>query len=811
MLHDFKLALRTLSKRPLFAASVIAVMALCIGACTAVFSIFDAVLLAPLPYANAERIVLVWHTVAKDGAGVMGMSAGNYVTYRDRTRSFESVAAVTTRGYNLGTGSEPIRVTCARVSSSLLPMLAIAPAQGRWFTVDDDNDGAPKTIIISHDLWITQFGGNPGLLGTNIYLDKNPYTLVGIMAKPFQFPPEGVRGLEKAACLVPASFTPLELAMPAFNIVTFAKLNPGSGITQANSEANVVAKSILESYPAAVQKELDLRARVVTLHDQTTSSSKAAVLVFSAAVMFLLLIGCANVANLMLVRLQDREREIAIRMALGSTRFALAKQTISECLFLCLCGGAAGIVVAWQLLHGVLALNPGNISRLQDAHLDLRELTFALICALAAGLLVGVLPALRLRTKSLSQALIAAGSRGTSRGVSGIRVRNGLMALETAITLVLLIGSVLLLRSFLRLSSVPPGFNPDRVLTFSVALPEAAYQRPADVERFTDRVLERLRSLPSVTLDAAGSYLPIGQVDHTAITRPDAPAAAAGFKVAAVQTVTPNYAAALGLTPKRGRFLQPSDSRTARPVVVISETMAKLYWPDKDPIGCHFAWIAASGPLNVTVVGVLSDVRQAGLDKDPEPVFYMPMAQAPLPIRNLAFVIKTAATPEAIAQPVRRVLAEADPALPLFAMQPMTELLTHSVARQRFSAFLIALLAGSAIVLAALGIYGVLAYLVNSSAKEIGIRIALGSSTGKIIVMILRQGLSWVGAGLVAGLIAAFALTRFMATLLFGIEGNDLSTFLGMSALLLLMSAAAMVIPARRATRVDPMLSLRQE
>jgi putative ABC transport system permease protein len=784
-------------------------MALSIGACTAVFSIVNAVLIRPLPYPDGERMVVLWHTVARQGAGVIGMSAGNYVSYRDNTRSFETLGAATTRGYNLSTVSAPIRVTCARTTANLLPMLGIPPAAGRWFTASDDKDGAEKTVILSHDLWRTHFAGDPHVLGKTVSLDLNAYTVIGIMPEPFRFPSEGVDGLESPSCIVPASFSATEIAMPAFNIVVFGKLKQGVGVRQAAADTSAVTKSILESYPAAVQKDLDLRSRIVPLREQVTSSGRPTVLILSAAVAFLLLIGCVNVANLALVRLQNREREFAIRTALGSTRFGLVRQTLTECIFLSLCGGVVGMFVAWQMLELVIVLNPGNLPRLKEAHLDLIALAFTFACSVAAGALIGLLPSIRMRISNVAASL-AEGSRGASTGPGGMRIRNALVALETAVTLVLLIGSALLLRSFTKLSNVPPGFSPDRLLTFSIALPADKYQQAAQVNAFVRRVLERVHSLPSVIDATAGSSLPIGDTTYAAIARPDAPAAVSGFKVAALQIVTPEYHAALGIALMRGRRLQAGDTESALPVAVVNETMAKRYWPDKDALGERFSWIALTGPRTLTIVGVAADVHQTGLNQKPVPLFYIPINESPQPVRNLLFAIKTAASPDAIARSVQRILGEIDPEVPAFAMQPATEILSKSIARERFSASLVAVFAVIAIILAALGIYAVIGFIVGNSTREIGIRIALGGGSASILLMVLGRGLAWVGIGLVTGIGVALVLTRYMASLLFEIKTTDVWTFVLVSGMLLAISAIAILIPARRATQVDPMLSLRQ-
>ncbi|MEO8594368.1 MAG: ABC transporter permease [Candidatus Solibacter sp.] len=809
MSKDLQQALRLIRKNPGFSLAVITVMAFSIGACTAIFSVGKAVLYTRLPYISPDRLVILWHTVAGGGARVVGMSPHDYTIYRDTARSFESVAAITSRGYNLSTASEPVRVTCGRVTDTLFPTLGIAPFRGRWFDRSDDRDNANHVILISHDSWKARYGGDEEIVGKSISLDLVPHTVVGIMPKSFNFPPEGVQGLAQSECWVPAGFSPAEMATPGFNFVVFGRLKPGVTLAQAKDDAAGAAKRVLESYPAEVRKAVALTSRVVPLNEQVTARSRIALLVFASSVGLLLLIGCGNVANLMLARLHSRQREMAIRTALGASRVTLVRQLLVECLVLAGCGGAVGALVAAVLLRVFVALSPGDLPRLDQAHVDTLTLLFTATCSLAAGLLFGLAPAARSQATGVSSVL-AEGARGSSMGLRGNRLRSTLIVAEYAMALVLLMGGGLLLRSFEKLSSVPPGFDPNHTLTFSVALPPNGYQRTTDVNRFVTALLDSIRRLPSVSYAAGGTNLPVSTTEYTVISRPDAPPASAGFKPVALYTVSPDYPRALGITLKRGRSLQSSDRESSLPVALVNEAMARQYWSDTDIVGRQIQWLGG-GPRNLTVVGVLADVHQDRLDGPILPALYVPLAQSPQPVRDLIFVARTTGPPLGIASGMHQAVANVDRTLPIFALQTGEQGLARSMAQRRFNMFLLAVFAGAALALATLGLYAVTSYLVGQCAREIGIQIALGATSYRIIRTIMARSLILVAAGLGIGTGAAMALTRFMSSLLFGIDATDGVTFASVATLLVAISMLAVLVPALRATRVDPSVSLRYE
>jgi predicted permease len=807
MVNELLSASRSLWRKRAFSCVVVAEMALTIGACTAIFSIVNAVLLSRLPYKDSNRLEIIWHTQL-NATGVVGMSPHDYETYRDTTRAFESVAAVSTRGYNLNAGTESTRVVCGRITSTAFPMLGIPPLRGRWFSDLEDHTGADRVVILSEEIWQTRMGAREDVLGLRVTLDGDRYTIVGVMPKSFTLPPDGVPGLARAECWVPAAFTAAELSTPAFNNVVFGKRRAQASTEQVDSDVAVAARRIWESYPAALQRQVKLRARVVALADQVVVTSKTAVLVFAAAAGCLLLLGCANVANLTLAHLQARQREMAIRTAIGATRWSLMRLLLMESVVLAVWGGAIGAALASAFLRLVVAMSPGDVPRLDQAHIDSTALLFATACSVCAGLLCGLAPSLRVGRFAIAGGMV--GARGmSSAGLGRDRVRSALVTLELSLAVVLLIGAGLLLRSFLRLTSVPPGFDPNRVLTFSVELPTTTYQRAAQVDEFVRDVLDRVHHIPSVSYAAVGTSLPIGVTEYTVISRRDAPAAAAGFQVAAIQMVSPEFHKAFRISVRRGRLFDTSDNASARPIALINEAMARQYWPDTDAVGKSMQWVAEQRDL--TIVGVVADVKQAGLASASRATFYIPIAQAAAPARHLAFAIRTQGEPLLVAGTVRQVVASADRALPIFGLQPAEDIISRSTAPQRFNLFVVIVFAGSALVLATLGLYALISYLVGLSVREFGIRIALGATPLGIVRIIMIRGCRLVGMGAVAGIVAALGLTRFLSSLLFGIQSTDPSTFGWVVAILVLVSTLAILVPALRATRVDPILVLRQE
>lgn len=799
-------ALRFLRRRPAFCSGVVSIMAMSIGACTAIFSIVTAVLFAPWPYSDPDRLAIIWHAQGT-AAGVVGMGPSDYAAYRDTTRAFESVAAISTGGYNLGReGAEPARVTCGRMTPGMFPMLGVNASRGRWFTDDEDRNGS-RTIVISHRLWRSQFGGDETLPGQRIVLDAMPYTVAGIMPPSFRFPLPGIPGTTEAECWIPASFTPVEMVMPAFNQIVVVKRKPEVTFDHAAEDAAAGAQGIWESYPPAVKSQVQLRARLVPLVDQITAGTRAPLLMFTGSALLLLLIGCANVSNLMLTRLQIRRREMTLRAALGATRSVLVKQLLAESVMLAVAGSAAGILLAKGIMVLMLRLSPGNVPRLENAAIDMWTLAFVVMCAVLAGLAGGMAPALRSRAMAEGGAG-ASGERTASLGLRRDRLRSALVILEIAMAVVVLTGAALLARSVGSLNRVDAGFDPMGVLTFSVALPEAAYPQAEQIETFSHTVVERLRQVPTVETAAAGSSLPIGRADVAVVSLTDAVPGSPPYRPAAAAVVTPGYHSASGIPLRAGRLFLPSDTKAAQPVAIVNETMAK-YWPDGNAVGRTMQQLGQSRPF--TIVGVAADVRQAGLDRAPAPAFHVPMAQSSQPVRRMAFVIRSSGNPLRVAPHVRRIVAEADRTLPIFGLGTGDDLVSPSLAPRRFNLLIVSVFAAVALGLAVMGLYAVMSYTVSQSAKEFGIRVAIGATGSSIVRLVLGRALRLLLAGLVVGITAAAGLTRLVSSLLFGVEPLDPTAFLSVAALLLCVGGISVAIPAIRAGRVDPITCLRSE
>jgi putative ABC transport system permease protein len=804
MVEAFHQAARSLRRQPAFSGLVVAIMAIGIGACTAMFSIVAAVFLEPLPYAEPERLAIIWHAQG-DTPGVIGLSSSDYVTYRDTTRAFASVAAVATRGYNLGGGDQPVRVTCGRVTPNLFSTLGVGAARGRWIAENDDTGGR-RVVVLAHQLWRSYFDGDEKVLGRDVLLDNVPHTVIGVMPASFGFPPPGIQGASEAACWMPTSFSAAELATPAFDFLVLAKLAGGVSIEQAAEDASRAAQRIWETYPAAVKSQVQLRARLVPLAEQVVTASRTPVLLFAVSALLLLLIGCANVSNLLLTRLHTRRREMVLRSALGASRTTLVTQSLAESLLLAAGGSVVGVLLAEGLVVAVSAFEPGNLPRLGNARIDVAATGFAPLCATLTGVLGSVAPALRARGNGESGPRDEL-ERGSTAGIGRDRLRSTLIVLQVAMAVVVLAGAALLMRSMANLGRVDPGFNPTSVLTFSVALPPARYPQPAAIDRFARHIVDRLRQLPAVTFAAAGSTSPIGASDVAVVAPSDLTPGAPPFRPAAVQFTTPGYHETWSIGVKRGRALEPGDLAAASRVAVVNETMARGFWPDVDVVGRQMSEVGIPQPL--TIVGVIADVTQGGVASPPVPTFHVPLAQATLPARSLAFAVRTSGDSRGLAAEVRRIVAESDSTLPVFALQPAEALLASSVARQRFAMLMATALGVLALILAMTGLYAVMAYIVSQSSREYFIRLAIGATRLAVVGLVTGRALRLVAVGIVAGAAAAAGLSRLIVSLLFGVQPGDPVTY-GLVALLLAgVGATAVAVPALRAMRVDPAECLR--
>lgn len=803
-LNDLRFAFRLLLKNPGFTLVTVIALALGIGANTAIFSVVNAVLLRPLPYKNPERLVMVWEDATKTGHPRDTPTAANFIDWRNQNQVFEGMAAINEENYNLTGAGEPERLDGLRVSASLFPLLGVEPRLGRVFTAAEDQPGSQRVVLLSYGLWQRRFGGDPGIAGKPITLNGQSYVVVGVMPAQFQFPTSDNQ------IWVPIAFSSEEAAdRELHNLQVVARLKPGVTLAQAQAEMSTIATRLQQQYP---ETNTDIGAVVTSLHEQLVGNIKPILLILLGTVGLVLLIACANVANLLLARAAVRQKEIAVRVALGARRLRLIRQFLTESIVLSMLGGVIGLVLAYTGLVLLRTFIPEDILQAREISMDLKVLGFTAIISVATGVIFGLAPALQAFRIKQSETL-KEGGRDAATGGSGKRLRSVLVTAEVAISLVLLIGAGLLINSFLRLRNVDPGFRSDHLLTMRIVMPLSKYlDRPRRLAFYND-VLQRVQSLAGVRSAAITTNLPLyHQGNEMAVRiqgRPELPPAQQPTVV--IRIVSPGYFDTMTIPLLNGRKLSDQDIATTPRVAVISETMARTFWPNEDPVGKRFGiGEIESGPRWFNIVGVVKDVRQMQLTADPKPQAYLTYLQVGF-FDSRDLVVKTDVDPASMAATIRNAVWEIDKDQPVSNVQTMETILADSIAQQRFSMVLLAIFAGVALVLAAVGIYGVMSYSVAQRTREIGIRMALGAQTAAVLKLALGYGMKLVLIGIAIGLIGAFALTRLMSTLLFGVTATDPITFALISLLLICVAALASYIPARRATKVDPMIALRYE
>lgn len=804
LLHDLRYAARLQRKNPGFTIVAIIALALGIGANTAIFSVVNTVLLRPLPYKDPDRLVMVWEDASKYGYPRDTPAAANYVDWRDQNQVFEGMAAIADSSFNLTGAGDPERLEGRRVSANLFSLLGVDPHIGRVFTAAEDQPGAQRVVLLSYALWQRRFGGDPNIVGQALTLNGESYVVVGVMPARFQFPTSDDQAW------VPIAFTQQEAGNRGRHYLqVVARLKPGVSLAQAQSEMSTIASRLQQQYP---QQNAELGATVQPLQEHLVGDIRPALLVLLGAVGLVLLIACANVANLLLARAAVRQKEIAVRVALGARRWRLIRQFLTESVLLSTLGGLVGLAIAYGGLLLLKAFIPENVSQAREISIDLKVLGFTFLVSVATGLIFGLAPAIQAARFNQIETL-KEGGRDAATGGGGKRLRGLLVTAEVAISLVLLIGAGLLINSFLRLRNVDPGFRAENLLTMKIVLPQPKY---ADFERrsafYTDLV-QRVQSLAGVRSAAVTTNLPLyRQGNSIGIGIEGQPPPPPGQeRIVVTRIVSPGYFDTMGIQLMRGRQLTEQDTETTPNAVVISETMARRYWPGEEAIGKRISAGRVTSPEDwIQVVGVVKDVRQFQLNAEPRPQMYLSYRQAGF-FEPRDLVVKTDVDPSSLAATVRKAVWEIDKDQPVSNIRTMEEILADSIARQRFSMLLLAIFAAVALVLAGVGIYGVMSYSVAQRTHEIGIRMALGAQTGAVLKLAVGYGLKLVIAGIVIGLIAAFALTRVMATLLFGVTATDPATFTLISLLLVAVAALASYVPARRATRVNPIIALRYE
>jgi putative ABC transport system permease protein len=815
--RDFRFALRGLGRTPGFTAVAVLTLALGIGANTAIFSVVNAVLLRPLPYADPDRLLALTGSYSKSGVTDVRLSAPELNEYRRAVDALQDAAGSWQIDINLTGSGEPERIAGAGVSPNFFRVLGVPPELGRDFTEADDAGHVGYVAIISHELWQRRFGGDPAAIGATVRLDDDPITIVGVMPRGFRHPAEN-----------PA--TPLELWVPidvespdpnflndrhARVLAGIARLKPGRQIGEVQRSLDAIRERWQREYPDVYGPAAGWRMDAVPLAERMVGKVRPALLMLLGAVGCVLLIGCANVANLLLARGTTRGREIAIRTAVGGSRRAIVRQLLTESLTLAAIGGGLGLLLAIWGTSALSELTAVYLPRAREIGIDRPVLAFTAALIVLTGIGFGLLPALQASRPDL-QTMLKEGGKWMSAGARRSRLRSGLVVLEVALALVLLAGAGLLLRSFERLVRVDPGFNPDGLLTLQVWLPwpnqpeKGRYFTRAQRRVFYDRALTAVEAVPGVREVALASSIPLrGRNDASfdIVDRPLAPDEPA--RSAELRFVTPNYFETMQIPMLRGRALRSAIDSAAPVEVVINRTLAAAHWPHEDPVGRQIRLFGADGPV-ATIVGVSADVRQLRLDL---PARGEILASAlGVPGQQSAFVIRTEGNkPEALTGSVIRAIRTVDAQQPIYGVMPMTRVLADAGAERRFSLFLLTLFAALALVLSVIGIYGVMAYATSQREHEFGIRMALGAGSREVLGLVIGQGMRLVAVGLVLGLAGAWVVSRVLTSQLYGVSARDPATYLGVALLLGAVALGASYLPARRAVRVDPMASLRSE
>jgi len=797
MLNDLRYASRSLLRQPTFTAVAVLTLVLGIGTNTAIFSVIKAVLLNPLPYDDPSRLVVVWEQNPDGNRDLVAQLT--YVDWRTQTHSLESLAAFRQLRYAFAGAGDPLDVPSVRATPNLFTLLRANALLGRTFTADEGEPGKDHVAILSRAFWQRHFGGSPGILGRTIQLDAQPYTVVGVMAGEFDFPPSG-----SVDVWTPLSFDPNDAhgrSRKARQLNVVGRLAPGVSLDQAQREMTLIASRLATTYP---DSNTGWGARLISAQEELVTTVRPALLLISAAVGFLLLIVCANVANLILARLSGRRTEIAVRAALGAGRWQLARQVIAESALLAGAGCALGLFAAWACVRFVHALPEGSLPRMNEVRLDGGVLLFAAGVSAFTALVFGLAPALHAARAGLRDTMHAFG--GATRPASQ-RLLSALVVVEVALALTLLVAAGLMMRSFATLMRVSPGFEPRNLLAVQVYLPQTKYKDGVQRTRFYADALQRIGSLPGVQSAAAVSALPMYPVGIDFALpftiEGKAPPANGEEPRADIRIATPGYFETMKMPLVRGRVIDGRDRQGLPGAMVINETMARRYFDGEDPIGK----VVRNPHGKAEVVGIVGDVKHYGLDGPARAELFMPAWQNPL--NGMAFVVRTASDPKLFVDPIRREILAIDAEQPIFDTSAMVDVVARSVFLPRVSMLLLSTFAASALLLAIVGIYGVVSYAVTQRTRELGVRMALGADAATTLRLVLGRSMALVGGGTLCGLAVSFALTRLLARLLYGVSPLDPIVFIGVSSVLAAAGFLASLIPARRATRVDPIVALR--
>ncbi len=812
--QDLRLGWRLILRNPGLTLVIVLSLGLGIGATTAVFSVSSALLLRPLPYPHQDRLAVLWLRSPGIGIPQDWPSPGQFYQIRSQNHVFEQMSLSIGHTVNLTGLAQPERIDATQTMSTLFDLLGAKPLLGRTFVSSDDAPGKSRIAVLTYGLWQRDFGGDPQVIGRSITINAEPFIVVGVLRSGFTFNDEvmpGVGSIKQTEIFLPLpqeAFDTNNYGSEDYNIL--ARVKPGIGMREAQADISVIAGRIREEK----KRDPSFTISVVPLLDQVVGNVRRSLLVLLGAVALVLLIACANVANLLLARAGVRQREVAIRAALGAGWQRMVRQLLTESILLGCLGGAAGLAIAAAGLFAVRAINPGNIPRLAEISMDSRVLAFTAAVSILTGIIFGLAPAIRVVRVDLNSSLKSGGrSSGTAVGLnlSHDKLRGLMVTAEIALSLVLLVAAGLLLRSFVRLLNVSPGFNPQGLISMRFSATGSKYKEEAVRARLDSDLFERIRNLPGVIAVGGVTALPFtSSVGWGGITvegytpPPNQPELQVDLRVA-----SDDYFRAMQIPLVRGRFFNTSDRPDTQKVVVIDEKMANHFWPNDDPVGKRVRQGDDPKEPWYTVAGVVGIVKEYGLDTDTRMVVYF--AQSQVPLTSMYLVARTTSAPSSLTGAISQQIHALDPDAPVYDVSTMQGRLSQSLARQRFAMLMLGAFAAFAVILAAIGVYGVMSYLVTQGTRDIAIRIALGAQESNILRLVVRQGMTLAIIGIIAGVISAFALTRVMSALLFGVSATDAVTFAAVPAILAAIALLACYIPARRAIRVDPMVALRYE
>jgi predicted permease len=822
LLQDLRFGARMLRKNPGFTAVAVLTLALGIGATTSIFSVVNTLLLRPLPFPDSNRLVVLQEAIPKIVPGKMSVSAPDVADFRSLNHVFEDLGAFSSSSMDLSGNGVPARISAARMSAAVFHILGATPAIGRTFTEDEDKLGS-NVVILGNAIWQTRFGADPAIAGKKIILDRQPYTVIGVMPREFAFPPQGLPSFSPAQIWVPIGFNPFELGNRGdlFDFGVLAKLKHGTTLAAANSDVIVIASQIQKQYyplEARDTSKVVLEASVTPLADLIAGPTRPLLMLLLGAVGLLLLIACVNVANLTLARGTERQKEIAVRIALGAGRKRLIRQLLVESGLLGLLGGLLGLFAAYAGVKGLVALAEKILPRAHEVSLDHTVLLFTLAISILSGALFGIVPALSATNTDLNRSLKEAGrSKSDARGHQ--RIRDAFVVAQIALALLLVTGSGLLIRSFIRARETNPGFQSDHALALSISLSGSQYKSTSDTEMFFDRLAAQVAANPGVVSVGMSTDLPMNnRWTHLFTAEGHEGEQPNGVPGNSHSLVDGEYFRTLGIPLVRGRFFNDAEMHGKGDVVIISDGMAKRYWPGQDPVGQRLKWGAAmSKDPWLTIVGVVGNVKQGALDEATKPHTYEPfqhLCRGPFAFplcTGRIVLVRSQSAPASVLPFIRSTVQQLDPQQPIGRVYIMDEIVSGSLAPRRFNTWLLVAFGFAALLLAAIGVYGVISYSVAQRTQEMGVRLALGAQPGNILRMVLAKGLRLAAIGLTIGLAAAFALTRLMESLLFDVRATDPITFAGVAALLMVVALAACWIPARRAMRIDPADALRYE